>query len=308
VGLLVLTCALAACASGAVRHPSRMSASAAAGVAPGSSAASIDVGGLVREYRTYRPRHLRRPAQLVVVLHGGGGSAASAERRLGWDAAADKHGFLVAYPQGTGRVRAWNAGGGCCGTAARRGVDDVAFVVSLVKRLRAKVDVEAARIDATGVSNGGMLAYALACRTDLFAAIGPVSATMLSSCRRPRPVSVIAIHGLRDTRVRFGGGPGTGRARVNGPPIPEVISRWRSTDRCTSPGVKTSGPVTTSIADCPDGRAVELITIADVGHGWPGALPAARQPGRSHPAPPTAVDATGVIATFFRAHPGAAQR
>jgi polyhydroxybutyrate depolymerase len=301
MGLLTLACVLAACGSGAGHRPAPRPTSAAT-VPSGSSTGTIDVGGRVRYYRVYRPAHLRRPAPLVVVLHGGGGSAASAEKRFGWDTAADKHGFLVAYPQGTGRVRAWNVGG-CCGAPARRGVDDVGFVASLVKALRATFDVDARRVDATGVSNGGMLAYALACRTNLFAAVGPVSATMLSSCRRPRPLSVIDIHGLQDTRVRFHGGPGTGRARIDGPPVPAVIAQWRSTDRCATHRVKTSGPVTTSTAKCPDGRAVELITIADAGHGWPGAAsPAARQVRR--PAPSSAIDATSVISAFFRAHPG----
>ena len=49
-----------------------------------------------------------------------------------------------------------------------------------------------------------MLAYALACQTAIFAAIGPVSATQLSPCPDPAPISVIAIHGTADTGA--GGG------------------------------------------------------------------------------------------------------
>ena len=51
---------------------------------------------------------------------------------------------------------------------------------------------------ATGISNGGMLAYALACNTGTFAAIGPDSATQLDKCAAPHPTSVMHIHGTAD--------------------------------------------------------------------------------------------------------------
>jgi polyhydroxybutyrate depolymerase len=43
------------------------------------------------------------PAPLVVVLHGGFGNGAQAERAYGWDAEADRFGFVVAYPDGIRR-------------------------------------------------------------------------------------------------------------------------------------------------------------------------------------------------------------
>ena len=60
------------------------------------------------------------------------------------------------------------------------------------------------------------------------------------------------------------------------------------------PTSTTAGVVTTSVATCPDGRAVELITITGAGHQWPGGKPpGSRRPGhRPGPARPRALDAT----------------
>jgi polyhydroxybutyrate depolymerase len=65
--------------------------------------------------------------------------------------------------------------------------------------------------------------------------------------------------------------------------------------------------VTTSLATCPDGRAVELITIAGAGHQWPGSRPKPVIQRLLHlDAPSTALNATDVIWRFFAAHPGTA--
>jgi polyhydroxybutyrate depolymerase len=114
------------------------------------------------------------------------------------------------------------------------------------------------------------MAYDLACHTSVFAAIGPDSATELGTCPDPGPVSVIAIHGTADKNIPYNGGEGDGVAHIDGPSVPAVNASWRGTDHCASPVMSTVGTVTTSLARCPSGRAVELITIAGAGHQWPG--------------------------------------
>jgi polyhydroxybutyrate depolymerase len=158
-----------------------------------------------------------------------------------------------------------------------------------------------------------MLAYRLACDTDIFAAIGPISATMLGQCLRPAPASVIHIHGVQDRTIPYQGGPGkrsndgTGPrpADTDGPPIPALIAMWSAVDHCGEPEVKVTGVITRSTAICQDGRGVVLITISDAGHQWPG------QPGPSGPAaklldldpPSMALNATDAIWRFFSEHP-----
>ena len=86
--------------------------------------------------------------------------------------------------------------------------------------------------------------------------------------------------------------------------MPSVIAGWEKTDDCAAPAVTTAGSVTTSVASCPDGRAVELITIAGAGHQWPGGVdrPLLQHVLQLDP-PSTAINATSTIWAFFAAHP-----
>lgn len=285
-------------AAGPAEPASTATASTPAAVPVGSSVRSINVGGATRAYRLYRPPTLTARAPLVVMIHGGFGGAEQAENSYGWDAEADRGHFLVAYPEG--QNHAWSVGGGCCGKPGATGVDDVAFITGMVAAIQAAVPVDTARIYATGISNGGMMDYRLACDTTIFAAIGPDSATLLGTCPAPRPISVIAIHGTADHTVRYYGGEGDGVAKINGPAVPFVNAMWRTADHCATPATTTTESVTTFIATCPQGRAVELVTIAGAGHQWPGG---ARHPTAErilHLDPPsTALNATATIWAFF---------
>ncbi len=292
---LLLFAVLAACSSS--KPPASVPA-----IPAGSSSHTISVGGVTRTFTLYRPPTLASPAPLVVMMHGGFGSGAQAEKSYHWDAQADSGHFLVAYPDGLNR--AWNSGGGCCGQPAKNNVDDVGFITQMVKTIEKQARVDTRRVYATGISNGGMMAYSLACHTNIFAAIGPDSATMLDPCASPKPLSVLHIHGTADTRIRYNGGEGAGVAHINGPAIPALNATWRRIDGCSPPKVTAAGVVTTSLATCPHGRAVELITIKGAGHQWPGAVPnPAAQKALGADPPSTALNATQVIWRFFAAHP-----
>jgi polyhydroxybutyrate depolymerase len=234
---------------------------------PGASVHIINIGGIDRNYRLYVPAGLPPAASLVVMLHGGFGSAEQAERAYGWNQLADSAKFVVAYPDGLGR--AWNSGGGCCGQPSRDGVDDVGFITAAVRDIANNVGIDPARIYATGISNGGMMAYKLACNSAVFAAIGPDSATQLDVCPAPHPTSVLHIHGTDDRLIRYDGQPGIGFANIDGPPVPDVNAFWRNVDQCQPPATTSDGRLTTSVADCPGGRSVALITVAGGGHDWP---------------------------------------
>jgi polyhydroxybutyrate depolymerase len=257
----------------------------ASDTADGTSQRSLSVGGVARTYRLYVPDGLPEHAPLVVMLHGGFGSGRQAEKAYGWDAEADAGHFVVAYPDGLNR--AWNTGGGCCGPPGRTGVDDVGFLTALVDEVGREVPLDPERVYATGISNGGIMSYTLACTTGVFAAVGPDAATQLGDCAHPKPASVIHVHGTGDHNIPYDGRPGNGVATIDGPPVPEVNARWRSVDRCDEPKVTVAGPVTRSLASCPDGRAVELVTVDGGGHEWPD----------------TPIDATHEIWTFFASHP-----
>ena len=240
--------------------------------ATGSSVHTLDVGGQERQYRLYVPSGMGDgPHELVVMLHGGYGSADQAEKVYGWDDRADADGFVVAYPQGLGR--SWNAGG-CCGGAMKKQVDDVGFIEAVVADIASGLAIDPRRTFATGMSNGGMMAYRLACESELFAAIAPVSGTMLVDCDGASPVSVLHIHGGIDESVPRDGSPGGGTQHIDGPPLADVLAFWRDIDGCPQPKASQYGDdprVRITAADCDGSTSVDYIEISDAGHQWPGA-------------------------------------
>jgi polyhydroxybutyrate depolymerase len=275
------------------------------GIPVGPSSHSLQAGGLTRTFHMYRPAGLGGASPLVVMLHGGYGDGAQAERAYNWDAQADAGRFVVAYPDGMDR--AWNAGT-CCGIPKNRDIDDVGFVTAMVGAIEAQLPIDPARVYVTGMSNGAMMALRLACQTELFAAVAPVAGTLLTDCSHAAPASVLQIHGTADDRVPFDGGPGkartlTGAPNVDGPSVPAVNETWRGIDACGALQTSTAGVVTTQTADCPQGRTVELISVAGAGHQWPGGVPSplAQRLG-DLPPPSTAVNAADTIWQFFAAH------
>jgi polyhydroxybutyrate depolymerase len=201
-------------------------------------------------------------------------------------------------------MRAWNAGT-CCGEPQRTNTDDVGFITAMVGAIEQEIPIDRARIYATGMSNGAMMALRLGCQTDTFAAIAPVAGTLLTDCSAARPTSVLQIHGTADDRVPYNGGPGKafsadGTARVDGPSVEAVNATWRGIDGCGQPNSTTAGDVTTQTAGCADGHTVELISVKGAGHQWPGGEPSplAQRIGNM-PAPSTALNATDTIWQFF---------
>ena len=141
------------------------------GFPDGDSTQFISFDGLDRSYLLYKPSGLPPAAPLVVVLHGfGAGPEFSVGRLAGIPADSEK--FVVAYPAGIGA--SWNAGTACCGPASNQQIDDVGFIAQVVRDIGAKVPIDNRRVYVAGMSNGGMMAFTLACNSDVFAAIGAV--------------------------------------------------------------------------------------------------------------------------------------
>lgn len=265
---------------------------------------AIASGGIARSYRAYHPASATARPALVMMLHGGFGTAQGSEDAYGWDAAAAQHGFVVVYPEGIGR--SWN-GGRCCGPARARNVDDVAFLTAVVRDAEQRDGVDPRRVYATGMSNGAIMAYRLACEAPLaLAAIGPVAGDLEVACDAPHvQVSVLAIHGTADRNVPVGGGVGPKAfTRTEHASLAASLARWRAIDGCGPPASSRSGSVTAQTARCAGGTAVDSLVIEGAEHQWPGSKPppaaAVRLLGLDQPS--TALDATSALWEFFRAH------
>ncbi|MEW5813418.1 MAG: PHB depolymerase family esterase [Actinomycetota bacterium] len=240
-------------------------AAAPAGAAPDPGQGLLAIGGLQRTYSVHVPPG---PVNgLVINLHGAGMTGRDQQVATNYDAAADRHGFVVAYPDGLDLSWADGRGGS---VPDRQGVDDVGFLSTLITELTQQYGVNPGRVFVTGMSAGAFMAQRLACdRADLVAAVVPVAGTLGASvpCAPSRPVSVLAVHGDADNVVPWGGGPMVGRG---GPSVivsaPEMVNRWRAIDGCPPP---VDAPGRSSATGCADGTAVEFVTIGGGGHMWP---------------------------------------
>jgi polyhydroxybutyrate depolymerase len=277
----------------------------------------LQVGGRERSYGVHLPPGITdsRPMPLVIVLHGGGGGGPGAATQSGFSAEADRSGFIVAYPDGTDQPRpflnalgkpglfTWNAGG-CCAYAMELRVDDVAFLRAMIGELERSYRIDPKRVYATGMSNGAMMAYRLACEaSDVVAAVGIVAGAVVTPCAPPAPVSVIQIHGSADEYVLAGGGIGRkSLTRTSYPPVADSIALWVRADGCSAnPELSEAAPLV-QLADyrpCRGGAEVAYYLIEGGGHSWPSGerMLALLDP------PSQAIAATPLIWRFFAAHP-----
>jgi polyhydroxybutyrate depolymerase len=242
---------------------------------------SINVDGLARNYLLHVPDDLPsgKPAPLVLVFHGGGGHDWNMPGFTHFDDLADQEGFLVAYPDAVDRN--WNDSRGVA-TA-----DDVGFTRAVIVDVSRAHSIDAHRIYATGISNGGFFSNRLACDlSDRIAAIASVAATMpkplVAECRPSRPISVLYIQGTEDPLVPINGGTigfVRGRSRGENISLADSAKFWRDNDRISSaPEVKAlpdrfddGTHVRREIwTGGKDDTEVDVYTIEGGGHTWPG--------------------------------------
>ncbi len=278
---------------------------------PGDHEFRIEHQGRSRTYKVHLPRDFQpgKPRPLVIVLHGGAGNADNAIRMTGMNKKSDEAGFIAAYPNGTGlfktRVLTWNAAN-CCGRAKKKNVDDVGFIRKMLEKLEKDYAIDPRRVYVTGMSNGGMLAFRLACEmADKIAAIAPVAAAFNDDpCQPAEPVSVIMFNGTLDKRVPFDGGTGPEATedRIDRS-VSEAISFWIDVDACDPMSeIHYSKDNTVQweiFSSSKNGTAVVLYTIKGGGHAWPGG----RRGYIFADIPTKAISATDIMWDFFVKHP-----
>ena len=263
--------------------------------------------GRERDYRLHVPESIGdEPVALVVALHGGGGSAEQFAGENGLEDLADEEGFVVVHPEGISqrveRLHTWNAGN-CCGAAAEEGVDDVAFIRAVVDEVAGALPIDPDQVFAIGHSNGGMLAYRLACEAaDVFAAVGlQAGALGIDTCEPVAPVSLIHVHGTADTNVPLEGGVGSGVAGVAFRPTLESLMAVRAPQGCDEEPVEATDAanpdLSTTTWPCPDGVQVQLALVDGGAHGWFGGSRASRRDGD------VSVDSSLLIWDFLSQHP-----
>jgi len=242
--------------------------------------------GIERAYRLHVPagHTAGEAAPLVLVLHGRSSDSERMMRLTGFNERADRHGFIVVYPDGLDG--AWNYVHGIPGY--RQGPDDPAFLLALADRVSRRFAVDPQRIYVAGISNGGFMAQRLACvAPGRVAAVASVAAggfaAMPESCDTNWPVSVLYIHGTADTKVPWQGlgvEDAAGNRQLVTMGITNSLEFWSRRNGCSrevsartlprkgqSPG--TSVQFLTAV-DCEAGSEVSLYAVTGGGHNWPG--------------------------------------
>lgn len=249
---------------------------------------TLDVDGVTRTYLLHAPPDYQAGSgtalPLVIAMHFYPGTGERLRDMIGMDAKADRHNFLVAYPDGL--ANGFNALI-CCGSA-----DDVAFLTALTQHLVKNWRADADRVYLTGISNGGDMSFRAAVEASgLFAAIGVVSGGYNGPPTEPatfvptNPVSVVTIIGAQD---RFF------------PTFQSGMATWQQRLECTPVSPAPAAPatnVTRTSTRCADGSDVDVYVVTEIGHVWPGATsgPLAE--------PNAPIAATDIVWDFFAAHP-----
>jgi polyhydroxybutyrate depolymerase len=240
----------------------------------------LQVDDLLRTYQVHVPTGYtgKEPHPLLLALHGSGFGAAGMRRSTGLDTTADRHGFIVAYPDGVDGGWVWDP-------SFSERVDDVKFLTRLLDRLDAQLSLDPDRIYVTGFSAGGMMTQKLACSiSSRLAGIAVVGATLprriARQCRsilasRAR-FAVLSILGTGDPLIPFEGDSTTDDLSLLS--AAATMETWALRNGCTTPPETSTAYVdpvygiTTRqerYPGCADDWDVELYAMEGAGHIWP---------------------------------------
>jgi polyhydroxybutyrate depolymerase len=276
----------------------------------------IEVGGRKRAYRCHIPPGLapNKAVPLVLVFHGGSGTGEGTERLTRFSVLADREKFVVVYPEGVGGN--WNDGRIVPASKAHREqIDDVGFVCALLDAVGKEQAVDAKRVYATGISNGGIFSHYLAANlAPRLAAIAPVVGGLADpfylKFKPAQPVSVFILQGTKDPFVPYDGGA-IMRTRGKIIATEEAVKRWVLHNGCESKPATGTLPDKDPKDGCTvrwsrwskgrDNTEVLLYTIEGGGHTWPGGPQ--YLPERTIGKVCRDFDATEAIWDFFKTHP-----
>ena len=259
-----------------------------------------------RRYIVYTPAaYQSQPQQAFPVVfnfHGSGMSMAEHMLYTQMNKAAERHRFIVVYPQGI--KQDWNVGFGMDYLA---GTDDVGFTQAMLSKLKQDYRIDDKRVYATGLSRGGFFALRLAAELpQQFAAVASVGAPMpvpvITHHTVPSPVGMLLIQGTADKVVLYGGKDGGYLSAV------DTFAYWRKQNSLEGaapparllPSVPGDDTQVTHVEQGNGAQQVALITVKDGGHTWPGAdafnigLPIGKTT--------RAIDANEVMWEFFSRH------
>ena len=254
-----------------------------------SNVSTLNIEGIQRTYSLYKPTgdHDKETYPLVVMLHRGGGKVKGVARRRNghFNKIADRDGAYIVYPEAMGR--AWDVGEDSLSPQEDADLD---FIHALILSLQEKHPINPSQVFVTGMADGGLMAYKLACTLpDIVSAVAVVSTSITRSlqdaCSQSKGISLMIMNGTDDPFVPYDGGlmDILGFEDEEVLSTPAAVDRWLAQNDCASHSFKQLMPdvfknddttVTRYIyEDCKTDISVMLYRIEGGGHTWPGGRP-----------------------------------
>ena len=245
---------------------------------------NITFDGVARNFIVYLPSGYNNSGKmpLIFAIHGGSGTPEGMINIANFKTIADRDKVVLVYPEGV--QKNWNDGRP---TAPNQlGINDVGFFNQMCDYMINNYSVDAKKIYATGISNGGFMSTRLGCElSNRIAAIAVNAATIEATtiapnCKPNRPVPALYIHGTTDPLVPFLGGQITAGGTAGGTILShfQAIDKWVTINGCNP---------TPTVTDLPDiandgttikqrvysggtnGSEVVSYVITNGGHTWP---------------------------------------
>ena len=159
-----------------------------------------------RIYWVDYPDNPTESVPLVISMHGRNQSLLSHITYSQMSSFANPQNIAVVYPQGinsTGAL-AWNTGVWWDNSE----YDDVGYLNAIIDSVISNFAIDTNRIYACGMSNGGFMAYELACElSDRIVAFGSVAGNFMMNagqeCTSAREIPIMHIHGTSDPIVNY---------------------------------------------------------------------------------------------------------
>lgn len=223
------------------------------------------------------------PLPLIVALHGYSMTDSDIEAYFNLVEQVESSRFLYVVPEGERDLLGspfWNATDACCDFFGEN-PDDSGYLRELIETVRAQYSVDALSIHLVGYSNGGFMAFRMACdHSDLIASIVSLAGRSHEDpgdCTPSEAVHILHISGTSDDVIRFNGG-----CTFTGcyPSAPETVLDWALENGCDPSDRPLGEPfdmdvlvpgneASTRIYDsaCDGGVTSELWTLAGSTHG-----------------------------------------
>jgi polyhydroxybutyrate depolymerase len=207
------------------------------------------------------------PAPLILAFHSRTTNAKELLRSTSILEFVNDMGFVLATINGAvHEFSSWNAGT-CCTPATDFKEDDVELSSLIIDSLSSTYSIDPNRIWAIGHSNGGMMAYRLACDlSDKISGVAIVGGALMDdSCTPEKPVSIMHIHGDLDETIPF-----TGGGKFDVPDIQTSVIKPNANFSCDiAPNEIMPIVGVNQVAwNCEQGAQTKLMNYLDNGHEW----------------------------------------